>query len=365
MQKRVIIIGIVVLILAAIGFRLASNKKLIDEKKKPVLEANVTIPVNTATVHYQEVNDKLIKSGNLIPYKEADIMAISSGKLVSVNFELGSYVSKGAVVARVDNRGLQLNLEAAQLAKAKADKDLKRFTALLEGEATTEVSQQDAKLQFDNSVNQIELIQKQMADNNIKSPVSGQVVSKLKEAGEYVSPGTVLGHVVDVSRLKVNVMVGEKDAYTLKVGQPVTITTEIYPEVTFKGKVSFVSAQADGAHNYAVEIEMNNQKEAPLKAGTFVYADFARNSQQKLLLVPRTALIESLQNPMVYVVENGKAVVKKITIGRDIGSNIEVLNGLSENEEVIISGLVNIKEGSRVQPIGSAKVNTNKMDTAK
>lgn len=354
MQKRIILISVIVLILAAIGFKLAGNKKVIEEKKKPVLEANVAIPVNVTEVSFQEVNDKLVKSGNLIPYREADIMAITSGKLISVAFNLGSHIAEGSVVARVDNRGLQLNLEAAQLAKAKADKDLKRFTALLEGEATTEVTQQDAKLQFDNSVNQIELIQKQMADNNIKAPVSGQVVSKLKEPGEYVGPGTVLGHVVDVSRLKVNVMVSEQDAYTLKVGQQVTVSTDIYPGVAFTGKVSFISAQADGAHNYPIEIELVNRKDHPLKAGTFVYADFARNSQQKLLLVPRTALIESLKNPMVYVVQDNKAVVRKITVGRDIGNNIEVLDGLNEGEQVIVSGLVNIKEGSLVKAIGTA-----------
>lgn len=353
MQKKIIFIGVIVLIVAAIAFKLAGNKKVMEEKKKPVLEANVAIPVNVAITAFQDVNDRLVKSGNLIPYKEADIMAISSGKLVAVNFNLGSYVSQGAVVARVDNRGLQLSLEAAQLAKTKADKDLKRFTALLEGEATTEVTQQDAKLQFDNSMNQMEQIQKQMSDNNIKSPVSGQVVSKLKESGEYVSSGTVLGHVVDVSRLKVNVMVSEKDAYTLKIGQVVSVATDIYPGVSFQGKVSFISAQADGAHNYPVEIELVNRKDHPLKAGTFVYADFARNSQQKLLLIPRTALIESLKNPMVYVVQGDKAVVKKITIGRDIGENIEVLSGLEEGEQVIVSGLVNIKEGALVKTIAT------------
>jgi RND family efflux transporter MFP subunit len=355
MKKRIIIIGVVVLIIAAIALKLASNKKTIDENKKPVLQSNVAIPVNTTVAGYQDVNDQLVKTGNLVPFKEADIMAVSGGKLIAVNFVLGSRVSEGAVIAQVDSRGLQLSLEAAQLTKAKADKDFKRYKTLLEGEATTEVTLQDAKLSYDNAVNQMEQINKQMSDNRIKAPVSGQVVSKVKEAGEYVSAGTVLGHIVDVSRLKVNVMVGEKDAYTLQPGQKVKMTTDIYPGTTFEGKITFISSQGDATHNYQVEIEMVNSKDHPLKAGTFIYADFSRQSQQKLMLIPRSALVESLKNPFVYVIENGKSVIRKINVGREIGDNIEVLDGLKEGDEVIIAGQVNIKEGSLVKGVGTAK----------
>ncbi len=351
MKKRIIIILVIVVLIAAIALKLASNKKTIYDKKKPTLTSNVAIPVNTVVVGLLDANNQLVKTGNLIPFKEADIMAISSGKLVSVNFSLGSMVSQGGVVAQVDNRTLQLNLEQARLSKDKSDKDYKRYKTLLEGEAATEVNYQDAKLSSENAGNQIELIQKQMADNNIKSPVSGQVVSKTKEAGEFVNPGTVLGHVVDISQLKVNVLVGEKDAYTLQAGQKVIVTTDIYPDAKFEGKITFISGQGDATHNYQVEILLQNNGQHKLKAGTFVYADFARESQQKLMLIPRSALVESLKNPFVYVIENGKAVVRKISVGREFGDQIEVLTGLQEKEQVITAGQVNIKEGTLVKGI--------------
>jgi len=353
MRNKIIAIIVVVLVIGFIGFKLASNKKSIDEKKKPVLESNVSIPVNAETVALQNVNDQLIKTGNLVPFKEADIMAVSAGKLVAVNFVLGSRVGEGAVIAQVDSRGLQLNLEAAQLQKAKADKDFKRYKVLLEGEATTEVTLQDAKLNYDNALNQIELLNKQMSDNRIKAPVSGQIVSKVKEAGEFVNPGTVLGHIVDVSRLKVNVMVGEKDAYTLKPNQAVKVTTDIYPGVTFEGHITFISSQGDATHNYQLEIQLVNRADNPLKAGTFVYADFSRESNQQLLLIPRSALVESLKNPFVYVIQNGKAVIRKVNVGRELGDSIEILDGLQVGEQVITAGQINIKEGTLVRGVSS------------
>jgi RND family efflux transporter MFP subunit len=351
MKKRIIIIGVIVVLIAAIGLKLASNKKKIDENNKPVLTSNVAIPVTAITASRQNVNEQLVKTGTLVPFKEADIMAISSGKLTVVNFNLGTRVSEGAVIAQVDSRSQQLQLEAAQLQKAKSEKDFKRYTALLEGEATTEVTLQDVKLSLDNSANQIEQLQKQIADNRIKAPISGQVVSKIKEAGEFVNAGTVLGHIVDVSRLKVSVMVNERDVYTLKLGQSVKVTTDIYPGVTFDSKITFISSQGDATHNYQVELQLVNRSDYPLKAGTFVTADFSRASNEQLMLIPRSALVESLQNPYIYIAENQKAVVRKITVGREYGDLVEVLDGLSEGETVIVAGQVNIKPGSNVKAI--------------
>jgi RND family efflux transporter MFP subunit len=351
MKKRIIIIGVVVVLAAAIAIKLGANKKKIDERNKPVLNTNVAIPVTAMTVGLQHVNDQLVKTGTLVPFKEADIMAISSGKLVAVNFELGSRVSEGAVIAQVDSRGQQLQLEAAQLQKSKSEKDYKRYKTLLEGEATTELTVQDTKLGLDNAVNQIEQLQKQISDNRIKAPVSGQVVSKLKEAGEFVNPGTVLGHIVDVSRLKVNVMVSERDVYTLKPGQTVKVTTDIYPGISFDSKITFISSQGDATHNYQVELQLANRSDYPLKAGTFVSADFARDSKEQKLLIPRSALVESLKNPYVYLAENNKAVIRKITVGREYGDLVEVLDGLNTGDVVITAGQVNIKEGSGIKAI--------------
>jgi RND family efflux transporter MFP subunit len=350
-MKRIIPIVVVLGVLGLIGWRLASNKKQIDEKKKPVATGNVQIPVNVIKVAKADVNDQLIKTGTLIPILESDIMATAGGKLVAVNFELGSYVSKGATIAQIDNKMLQLKTEASELAKSKYESDYNRNKKLLEGDATTEQNVQDIKYNYDNTVNQISQLQQQIADNNIKAPISGQIVVKKLEAGTYVSAGAVLGSIVDISTLRVDVMISEKDAYTLKVGQPVTVTTEVYPNEKFKGAISFISQKGDATHNYQIQIKLPNTSAHPLKAGTYVYVDFARKSNAPLLLIPRTALVESFKNPYVYVVENGKAVVRKITPGREIGNNIEVVEGINEGEEVVVNGQINLSEGASVKMI--------------
>ncbi len=348
MKRKIIVIGIVVLVFAGIAYKLAANKKIIDSSKK-VENKEVVIPVTAISAQFKEVSDNLIKSGTLIPYKEADITSVSSGKLTSVHFELGDYVSRGTVLATVDNSGLELNLEAAQLAMDKAQKDYERSKALLAGNATTTMNFQDAQYNYENSKNKIDQIKKQIADNQIKAPVSGQIVSKTKEVGEYVSPGTILGHIVEVNRLKVDVMVGEQEVYSLKKGAPVAVTTDVYPGVSFNGKIIFISQKGDDVHNYQVEVALNNKKEHHLMAGSFANVDFNRKSEQNLMLIPKSALIQSLDKPMVYIIENGKAKIRDITPGGTYGNDLAVAKGLQPGEKIITSGLVNISEGTPVK----------------
>lgn len=349
MKKKIWIIIAIVGLVTLMALRLAGNKRKIEEKKKTTTETNVEIPVNVVAVAFGSINENLVKTAVLIPYKEADISATTSGTLQTVNFSLGSKVGEGQVVAQIDNTLLNLKLEAAKLQQRKLQKDYDRFVTLLKGEATTEVNLQDVKYNLDNVGNQINQIEKQIADNLIKAPVSGQIVVKNVEAGEFVSPGKVIGKAVDVSRLKVDMQVSEADAYKVNVGDKVNITTDLYPNQTFAGKVIFVSQQGDAAHNYQVQIELPNTSSHPLKAGTFVYATFIQNDTHSALQIPRGALVESMKNPYVYVVQNGKAITRKIKIGKELGENIEVIEGLTQGEQVIVNGQINLTDSSAVR----------------
>lgn len=351
-MKRITLISIVAIIIALIAWRLVTVKGKMNEANKSPVQTDLAIPVNVYKAVNESLSSSLSKTGKLIPFKEADITALSGGKVVSVNFALGSMVGSGSTVAKVDSRTLELNLNQAKLAKNKAEVDYNRFKKLLEGEATTESSFQDVKLNYENTQNQIALLEKQIADTRIKAPISGQVVSKNIEPGEFVSMGMTIGKIVDLSRLKVKVMVGESDVYGLKMNQAVTVTTDVYQGVVYHGRITFISGQGDAAFNYEVEITLENNKQtSPLKAGTYAYVDFNQTSDTKGITIPRTALVESLQNPYVYVVKNNVLEKRSITIEKDLGSKLLIKSGIQAGEEVVTSGLVNVREGSKVNPI--------------
>ncbi len=346
-KTTLIILTAAVAIVALIGFRLASNKKQIDVQNKPVVNTNIAIPVTVASVEAGAISQQLVRTGNLIPYREANITATTAGKVTRVNFDLGSPVRQGQTLVELDNRLKELSLQATQLNIDKLKKDVTRYNTLLAGNATTEIQVNDTRYNYENAVNQAEQIQKQIQDANVKAPISGQIVQKAIEPGVYITIGSTLGKVLDVARLKVNVLVNESDVYQLRKGQTVKITAGVFPGKVFSGQLSYIAPQGTDEHNYPVEITIANA--SGLRAGTFVNVDFSQKSNQKALQIPRAALVESIKNPYVYVVSDNVVHQRKITVGRDFGDTIEVLGGLSAGDQVVTTGQLNLGEGKPVQ----------------
>ncbi len=346
-KSTLLIVAILVGSIGLIAFRLAANKSTIDAQNAPVAAVNTAIPVTVATVAEGVVDQQLVKTGNLIPFREANITATTAGKVQQVNFSLGSFVKSGATLVSLDNELKQISLQATQLNIDKLKKDVTRYNTLLAGNATTELQVNETKYNYENALNQAEQIKKQIADANVKAPISGQIVKRDIEPGEYISPGTVLGTVLDVSRLKVNVPVNESDVYKLSKGQLVNVSTGIFPGKTFRGHISYISPQGSAEHSYPVEITIDQA--GVLKAGTFVSVDFTRKSNQKALQIPRAALVESVQNPYVYVLEGNVAKQRKIEVGREFGNQIEVRSGLSAGDKVVTTGQLNLTDGKNIQ----------------
>jgi multidrug efflux system membrane fusion protein len=348
MKKTTIIVVLAILAVAVlIGARLASNKKKINEKNKPVTISNAPIPVTVVEVSEDTVSQSLLKTGNLIPFRETSLMATSQGQVLKVNFELGSQVNKGVALIQIDNKLNELALEATQLNIDKLKKDVTRYNTLYAGNATTELQLNQTKFDYDNAVNKAEQIRKQIQDATVKAPISGRIVKKDIEVGEFVSPGTVLGTILDVSRLKVQVMVNEKDVYQLREGQKVKVSADVLPGKVFPGQISYIAPRGNEEHSYAVEITVSGSN--PLKAGTFVSVDFSQKSKERSLQIPRVALVESIKNPYVYVVNNKVAQRRKITVGRELGDVIEVRGGLQAGDQVVTTGQLNLIDGKPVQ----------------
>lgn len=329
-----------------IGFRLVANKSKMDEKKVMPDNKNVTIPVTAVSVREGSTDQQLVRTGSLIPFKQAEIMATAAGKVLSVKYDLGTYVSQGAALVKVDSKLKELSLQATELNINKLKKDTDRYNKLLAGNAATEVQVNDTKYNYENALNQAEQIKQQINDASIAAPISGRVIKKNIEPGEFVNVGTSLGTILDVSRLKVQVMISENDVYKLKEGQHVKVGSSIFPDKKIDGVISYIAPQGDESHNYPVEIVIKNADQ--LRAGTFVSVEFSQKSSQQALLIPRSALVESVRNPYVYTVENGKAKQRKIEVGRELGDNIEVLAGLKAGETVITTGQINLSEGAAV-----------------
>lgn len=349
-RSKVILIAIGGVIFLFILISLLRNKEVIEEQRQ-VATGPLPVSVSVYEVSKEKVAESLSLLGTIIPSKEATILSEVQGQVTALPINRGDYINKGSLMAKVDIGEKGLAFESSKVALEKARRDYERFLTLYEGKAVTKRQLEDARSALENAKVAYQQSSDQLGKSTINAPFSGTVTDVFIEQGAIIMPGNKVANMVDVSSLEVNLTVPEAQAYQIQEGDKVEVKTSIYPDVNFKGKVSYVSPTGDEAHNYVVEVTLENRNDYPLKAGTYVTVNFGEVSSGKPMVIPRDALIGGIENPQVYVVENGVAKVKDIKIGQTFNEKVEVTEGLNEGEKVVVTGLINLKDNSPVKII--------------
>ncbi|MCS6989305.1 MAG: efflux RND transporter periplasmic adaptor subunit [Chloroherpetonaceae bacterium] len=344
--KWMLIVGGVVAGMIAI---LLNNKARSDEKARRSQEIEKAIPVTVAEVKKGKLTDELSLVGTIVANHDVAIVSETDGRVTAVYAKVGDYKPAGSVLVQVDDELKLAAFKSAEVAYEKAKKDYERYQALMKEGAISDSQLEQARQAFQSAEAQYIVARRQYQDAKIKTPISGVVTARQVDVGAYLGKGALVANVVDISRLKVKVNVAEQDVFKLKEGDAVDITTDVYPNVVFKGKIESIGAKGDEAHTYPVEISLPNSKENPLKAGMFCRVSLSARGEREALLIPREALIGSVKNPEVFVVEGETARLRKIVAGREAGLWLEARDGLKEGEKVVVSGQNNLKDGYAIQ----------------
>ncbi|MFP9115899.1 efflux RND transporter periplasmic adaptor subunit [Flavobacterium sp. RHBU_3] len=353
MKNKILLLTGLCIVAGLIAFKLVANKQKIEEKEKPTNTANVRIPVTTATVSEKVQEIKLAKTGRFTPYNEATVVATGSANIKRLFFSLGDKVKKGQVLAELDTSLLELELQKSESTVLKLKNDLKTYTELLEGNAATRETVDEIRQNYSDAMNLSGQLKRQIANAVIKAPVRGIIETKKAEEGVFIAAGAEITTIVNLEKIKVSINLTEQEVYQVNLNQKVTLTTDVYPGAVLSGNINFISPRANGANNYTVEISAPNNAATPLKAGTFVTVSLSHKTLKKIALIPRAALLQGTQNASVYIAENGRARQLKIKIGRTFGEQIEVTGGLTTGSRVIISGQINLHNGSPIQIINN------------
>jgi len=353
MSKKIIRILSPIIIIAAvltsIGWVLSNNKKKNEEKTAVAAQKLSEVAVKTAEVVKKPVNINFSANGNFIPYQQLNFSAETSGRVVNVLVREGDRVRKGQILAAVKTDGLNIDLQSAEENYQNALQDKVRFENAFSTGGVTQQQLDQAILALKNAAFRVEQARIRIGDATIKASISGIVNKRFIEPGAVLNPGAPLFELVDVSKLKLNVKVNEMQVAQIKTGDKVKVKASVFPDKEFTGTIRFIAPKADEALNFPVEIEMANNAAQQVKAGMFATAIFEFPEPPASLVIPRTAFMGSVSNNEVFVVgEGGVSHLVKVTPGRIVGDEVEILQGLTEGDTVIISGQANLFEGSKI-----------------
>ncbi len=306
------------------------------------------LPVTLVQAERMPLDEHLSLTGTIAGFNDVPVIAETQGKVTRIFASVGDEVRAGQPLVQVDDELKHANYQAATVNFEKAKRDYERYQSLIKDSTISDAQLEASRLTFKSAEAQYIIARRQYEDATVKSPIAGVVTARPVDIGMMVQNNSMVAEVVDISRLKVNLRVAEEDVFKMKVSDSVAVATDVYPGVTFRGKISTISDKADDGHTYAVEAELPNSARHPLKAGMFGRVSFVAIGPTESLSVPRRALVGSIRTPQVFVVENNIAHLRSIVVGGEYDSRLQILSGLNAGEQVVASGQNNLKDGVAV-----------------
>jgi multidrug efflux pump subunit AcrA (membrane-fusion protein) len=224
------------------------------------------------------------------------------------------------------------------------------YELVIEGAAEEDIKSVEAQVRQAKAA--LDMAKYQLKNTQVTAPISGKVTSISVSSGEMISPSIPLLSIIDVSRIFVKVGISEKDISKIKEGQKVSLEIDAFPEEKFRGEVFSKGVAVDQiSKTLEVKIEIL-QPEVDIPIGVFARGDILVKTNQNALIVPSSALTRKKTGIYVYVIEEGIARQKEVVLGIIQDERVQILNGLSEKEEIVVLGNQELEDGSKVNVLG-------------
>jgi len=223
------------------------------------------------------------------------------------------------------------------------------YELVIEGAAEEDIKSVEAQVRQAKAA--LDMARYQLKNTQITAPISGKVTSISVSSGEMISPSVPLLSIIDVSRIFVKVGISEKDISKIEIGQKVDLGIDAFPEEKFRGEVVSKGVAVDQISK-ALEVKIEIvQPETDIPIGVFARGDILVKTNQNALIVPSSALTRKKTGIYVYVIEEGIARQKEVVLGIIQDERVEILDGLSE-EEIVVLGNQELEDGLKVNVLG-------------
>lgn len=347
MLKKALYVIIPLAIIAIVVIKLKTNKDITQDKVYQY-DKEQAINVQADTLEIENLNTEFSYSGTFEPNKETKISAEIQGKINDILVDVGSVVSKGQSLIQLDNSLLKLQLQTIEVQIEGLQADVNRYTILAKADAIQGVQLEKAELGLKSAKVQRATLVEQISKTTIKSPFNGVVTAKLSEEGAFAAPGVPLLQITDITNLKFTVNVPENDLSQFKLNQNYAITTDAYSDISLTGKAIMIGSKANMGSSFPIQFLVNNTSDLRIKSGMFGKVNLKNETQEKAIIISSSAIIGSDNQPQVYMIRNGKAILQNITISKKIQNKVVVSNGLNEGDVIVTNGFINLFDGANV-----------------
>ena len=312
-------------------------------KQAETVAADVTPTVSVEQVSVKEVPQLATYTSTVQAYVKNNIAPQMTGRITKINVEIGDFVTKGQVLAEID----KASLLQAQLQLKNQETELARLKALYDAGGLSKSDYDAIELSYNVTKTQVENL---IENTVLRSPINGVVTARNYDVGDMYAMSAPIYTVEQIKPVKLLVAVSESDYTKVKKGDSVEIKADALPELTFNGKIDKIYPTIDAAtRTFLTEVVVSNNYNT-LRPGMFarVTINFGSNNN---VVIPDVAVVKQQGSGerFVYVLNaDGTVTYQKIVLGRRMGTEYEVLEGLSDGDKIVTGGQIRLKDGIKV-----------------
>lgn len=308
-------------------------------------DAPAALTVDVVVAQPRAFQMSLEATGNIRPFEEVELRAPVGGTVLEILFEEGQPVQKGDLLIRLDDRAWQAEARGLRVRIEAAKSDLQRKQELLKIEGASQEEADAARATLAGLEAQLDQLEVNISLANVKAPFTGVVGLRDFSLGTYLPAGGVITRLAQVDRLKLDFDIPGKYADRVVRGKHLRV---ISGRDTATATVYAVNPSVDNAsRNLEARAVMDGNRRG-FTPGDFARVVFPLEMDSNAILVPTDAIVPELNGQTAFVLRGGKVHKQNVVLGSRTAQEVQVVEGISTGDSVIVSGLLQVKEGMKV-----------------
>ncbi|MDT8377620.1 MAG: efflux RND transporter periplasmic adaptor subunit [Desulfotignum sp.] len=341
---------VVMFVIFPLGRKIAAEKAVLAEQQsRQVQETDQATRVITLEMVPEDLKEVISLPGMAKPWKSLEMVAEVAGRVMEKSMDDGTLVSRGDVLAVIDQRDYRNAYDSARASYETALLNQQRFKALSKQQFITQSQLDEVSAQVKTTRAAMEIARLNLERCTIQSPMAGVVDRVHIEEGSFLSVGDPVARILQIDTLKVEVGIPESDVSTVRKLDRFDMTVDALDGRAFTGEYHYLQKTTDSlARLYNLEIRLENPKHEILP-DMFVRVAIVKNRDEQGLGVPIYSLIDRGGQTGVFVEDQGQARFVPVDTGFQDGWKIQVTAGLSPGDHVVVVGHRIIDDGEPVQ----------------
>lgn len=319
----------------------AETQKPTQEKKKKPLN------VNAQVIRPHLITDQIFVSGRLMPDEEVDLSFETSGKIIDINFSEGSTVSKGQLLAKVNDSQLKAQLARLEAQMPLAEDRVFRQNALLQRDAVSKEAYEQVKTELATLHADIENVKANLAMTELRAPFDGVIGLRQVSTGAYASPTTVVAKLTKITPLKVEFAIPERYARQVKKGTNLSFKIEGRLDAYHAQVYATESSIDPETHTLTVRALYPN-RQGELLPGRYADVQLKQTEIKDAIAIPSEAIVPEMGKNKVFLYRSGVAQPVEVEIGIRTESEVQIVRGLAAGDTILTSGTLQLRMGMPV-----------------